>query len=150
MPKGHILTEMMARVQSNRLNIWSVLSSKKISRLFPNTVNLFNKRTSQESVGWRNRACTADVFGVKMPWRQAWEMAQWLNTLTALPEDIGSVPSTYFNFREYNILFWLRWVKGMHVMHIQTCRQQPHAYKIKIIFWCYWGRWHVESIVELP
>lgn len=61
MPKGHILTEMMAGVQSNRLNIQSVLLSRKISGLFPNTVNLFNKRTNQESVGWRNWDSTADV-----------------------------------------------------------------------------------------
>lgn len=48
MPKGHILDERMARVQRNMLNIQSVLLSRNISGLFPNTVNLFNKEPAKK------------------------------------------------------------------------------------------------------
>lgn len=114
MPKGHILDARMARVQRNMLNIQSVLLSRKISGLFPNTVNLFNKRTSQESVGRRNWDSTTDAFGIEMLWRWAWAMAQRLKGTYSCSRG-HSFSSQYLQdvynskVRESNVIFLPLW-----------------------------------------
>jgi hypothetical protein len=65
---------------------------------------------------------------------------QWLGILAALPEDLGSIPSTdmvshsscNFSSRESKGFFWSPWAPGMHVLHRHTCRINAHTYKIKI------------------
>jgi hypothetical protein len=60
------------------------------------------------------------------------EMAQWLETLTALPEEPGTIPSTHIgwltsfcssSFRGSNILFWTSQAQGIYMIHRHICRQ---------------------------
>lgn len=65
-------------------------------------------------------------------------MAQWLRILAALAEDLCWVPSTHlavyncnFNSRASDTV-WSLQAPGTNAVHRRTCRQEMHAYKIKI------------------
>lgn len=63
--------------------------------------------------------------------RQSGTLFGWLGVHAALTEDPISIPSTYnSSFRGYDSL------ASMHLLHIQTCRQNPDIHKVKII----WGK----------
>jgi hypothetical protein len=71
-----------------------------------------------------------EKMAVKIKAAGAREMAQWLRALTALLEDLGSIPSTHPHGRskpsEYPLLGYLT------PSHRHTCRQNSSACKIKI------------------
>ena len=61
--------------------------------------------------------------------REAGVMAHWLRTLAALPEDLGSIPSTYMAVHKLPVTPVLGYVAPSHR---HACRQNISAHEIKI------------------
>jgi hypothetical protein len=70
-------------------------------------------------------------------------MAQWLGSPAALPEDVGSIPSTHMVAHNHlycnsssmasETLFWPQQVLDVHVRHRVTPKKNTHTNKIIII-----------------
>ena len=64
-----------------------------------------------------------------------------VRVLTALPEDLGLIPSTHmvannvynFSSRGSDVIFWPLRAPGMHVVLRYACRQNKHTLKMKTV-----------------